>query len=206
MNRVSENNNLKITGEISSDFEYSHEMYGEKFYISHIKSKRKSGTYDIIPFMISDRMIRIEDLTGVCVSILGQFRSYNRHENGKSVLELYIFVLEMKQLEKTDFDFNNIELQGYICKPPTYRKTPLDRDITDVILAVNRPYGKSDYIPCVCWGRGANYVSTLEVGTKLNIVGRMQSRDYKKHISDTEFELRTAYEISISKVEVGDEK
>lgn len=200
-----ENNKVNIAGVICSDFNYSHTLCGEKFYIAYLEVERTSGKSDIIPIMVSDRMIKIEDLTGVSVEILGQFRSYNLHIEGKSKLLLTVFALEIEFLENVMYNNNNIELVGYICKEPIYRTTPLGKEIADVLLAVNRSYGKSDYIPCICWGRNARYVGNLPIGTKISIAGRLQSRTFLKKIDEETTEERVAYELSASKVEVVEE-
>ena len=200
-----ENNKVNIAGVICSDFNYSHTLCGEKFYIADLEVERTSGKSDIIPIMVSDRMIKIEDLTGVAVEILGQFRSYNKHIDGKSKLLLTVFALEIEFLENVMYNNNNVELVGYICKEPIYRTTPLGKEIADVLLAVNRSYGKSDYIPCICWGRNARYVGNLDVGTKISIAGRLQSRTFLKKIDEETTEERVAYELSASKVEVVEE-
>ena len=200
-----ENNKVNIAGVICSDFNYSHTLCGEKFYIADLEVERTSGKSDIIPIMVSDRMIKIEDLTGVSVEILGQFRSYNLHIDGKSKLLLTVFALEIEFLENFTYNNNNVELIGYICKEPIYRTTPLGKEIADVLLAVNRSYGKSDYIPCICWGRNARYVGSLPIGTKISIAGRLQSRTFLKKIDEETTEERVAYELSASKVEVVEE-
>lgn len=200
-----ENNKVNIAGVICSDFKYSHTLCGEKFYIADLEVERTSGKSDIIPIMVSDRMIKIEDLTGVSVEITGQFRSYNKHIDGKSKLLLKVFVCEIEVLENFTYNNNNVELIGYICKEPIYRTTPLGKEIADVFVAVNRDYGKSDYIPCICWGRNARYVGNLDIGTKISIAGRLQSRTFLKKIDEDTTEERVAYELSASKIEVVEE-
>lgn len=194
------NNKVTIAGEVMSPYIYNHEIMGEKFYTTVVKSERLSGTSDLIPIMISERLISptMND-TGVFVEINGEFRSYNDKENRKLVLS--VFTYDISFLEDVR-NVNDIELIGYICKESVYRTTPLGREITDVLLAVNRSYGKSDYIPCVMWGRNARFVENLAVGTKLKVNGRIQSREYNKKISDNEFETRTAFEMSVSRLEV----
>ena len=199
-----ENNKVSVIGEIISGFTFSHEVFGEGFYLVNVAVSRLSEQADIIPLMISERLLDVkEDYIGCTVEAIGQFRSYNRHEGVKNRLVLSVFVREVEFIDE-ELDgakTNHILLEGYICKKPVYRKTPLGREIADLLLAVNRPYGKSDYIPCICWGRNARYASGFEVGEHVQILGRIQSRDYVKKISETETQTRTAYEVSVSKLE-----
>lgn len=205
MNREIENNKVTLSGEIVSNFEFSYEVFGEGFYTAMLASERLSGEKDIIPITVSERLIDVKaEWAGRFARVLGQFRSYNKHEGEKNYLQLSVFVREFEELPFPD-DENYISLNGYICKPPIYRKTPLGREISDILLAANRPYGKSDYIPMICWGRNARFASGLEVGTRLQIEGRIQSREYQKQISDEEMETRTAYEVSASKLTVIEE-
>lgn len=191
-------------GEIASPFIFSHEVYGEGFYMVDVNVKRLSNSEDNIPLMISERLIDVsQDYTGEFIMVSGQFRSYNRHDEQKNRLVLSVFVREVEFIDE-ELDgakTNNIFLDGYICKLPVYRKTPLGREIADLLLAVNRPYGKSDYIPCICWGRNARFASTFEVGEHVQIIGRIQSREYIKKLTETETEKRVAYEVSVSKLE-----
>ena len=206
--KVIENNQVTVMGEIVSGFAYSHEIFGEGFYMVDVKCKRLSESYDIIPVMVSERLLDVTaDYTGELICINGQFRSYNRHEERRNRLVLSVFareitfIDEMEESSKT----NQIFLDGYICKQPVYRKTPLGREIADLLLAVNRPYGKSDYIPCICWGRNARFASAFEVGEHVQVMGRIQSREYMKKITETESQKRVAYEVSVSKLECMDE-
>ena len=206
--KIIENNQVTIMGEVASAFTFSHEVFGEGFYMVDVLVKRLSNSDDRIPLMISERLIDVrEDYTGQHIMASGQFRSYNRHEEQKNRLVLSVFVREVTFIdeEMDGSKTNSILLEGYICKAPIYRKTPLGREIADLLLAVNRPYGKSDYIPCICWGRNARYASGFEVGEHVQILGRIQSRDYVKKISETETETRTAYEVSVSKLECMEE-
>ena len=202
--KIIENNQVTIMGEIASPFLFSHEVYGEGFYMVDVNVKRLSNSEDNIPLMISERLIDVsQDYTGEFIMVSGQFRSYNRHDEQKNRLVLSVFVREVSFIEE-ELDgakTNNIFLDGYICKLPVYRKTPLGREIADLLLAVNRPYGKSDYIPCICWGRNARFASGFEVGEHVQIIGRIQSREYIKKLSETETEKRVAYEVSVSKLE-----
>lgn len=202
--KMIENNKVSVIGEIVSGFTFSHEVFGEGFYVVDVAVSRLSDQADIIPLMISERLINInENYVGCTIDALGQFRSYNRHEGPKNRLVLSIFVREITFIEAfTDYTkTNQIFLDGYICKAPIYRKTPLGREIADLLLAVNRPYGKSDYIPCIAWGRNARYAGSFEVGARVRMWGRVQSREYTKKISDLECEKRIAYEVSVSKME-----
>lgn len=197
-----ENNKVKLSGMVCSGFTFSHDVFGEGFYIMKVKVNRLSETADFIPVMISDRLVDVEkDYSGMCVEVSGQFRSFNRQEGEKRRLVLSIFAREIESIDGIYGMDNSILIDGYICKKPIYRKTPLGREIADVLLAVNRPYGKSDYIPCVCWGRNAKFVESLEVGSRVKFSGRIQSREYRKKISENEFETRTAYEVSVSRIE-----
>lgn len=202
--KIIENNQVSIMGEVVSTFTFSHEVFGEGFYMLNVSVKRLSESCDVIPLMISERLIDVnEDYRGTYIRATGQFRSYNRHEEKKNRLVLSVFVreLEFTEEELENSKTNQIFLDGYICKPPVYRKTPLGREIADILLAVNRPYGKSDYIPCICWGRNARFASGFEVGGHVQVWGRIQSREYVKKLSETETEKRVAYEVSVSKVE-----
>lgn len=205
--KIIENNQVSIMGKIASGFTFSHQVFGEGFYLVDILVKRLSDSEDRIPLMISERLVDVtQDYEGEYIMVQGQFRSYNRHEEKKNRLVLSVFVRELSFVEEADDSIktNQIFLDGYICKPPVYRKTPLGREIADLLLAVNRPYGKSDYIPCICWGRNARYASAFEVGGHVLIWGRIQSREYIKKLSENETEKRTAYEVSVSKLEYAD--
>lgn len=207
--KVIENNRVSVIGVVASQFVFSHEVFGEGFYILELSVNRLSDQADTIPLMISERLINVkEDYRGQTMEAVGQFRSYNRHEGTKNRLVLSVFVREYQFIgEFTDYTkTNQIFLDGFICKPPVYRKTPLGREIADLLLAVNRPYGKSDYIPCISWGRNARYASSFEVGARIRVWGRVQSREYTKKISEEESEKRIAYEVSVSKLEYVEEE
>ncbi|MCD7813691.1 MAG: single-stranded DNA-binding protein [Lachnospiraceae bacterium] len=202
--KIIENNQVSIMGKIISDFSFSHEVFGEGFYMVDISVQRLSDSSDIIPVMISERLIDVtKDYRDSYIQIFGQFRSYNRHEEKRNRLVLSVFAREISFAED-DSDkvkSNQIYLDGYICKAPVYRRTPLGREIADMLLAVNRPYGKSDYIPCICWGRNARFASGFEVGGHVQVWGRIQSREYVKKLNEESVEKRTAYEVSVSKME-----
>lgn len=206
--KIIENNQVTIMGKVASEFEFSHEVFGEGFYMVDILVRRLSNSEDRIPLMVSERLIDVtQDYRGDYIVANGQFRSYNRHEEQKNRLILSVFAREIEFVdeEPEGSKTNTILLDGYICKQPIYRKTPLGREIADLLLAVNRPYGKSDYIPCICWGRNARYAAAFEVGEHVQVLGRIQSREYVKKISETETEKRIAYEVSVSKLECLDE-
>jgi hypothetical protein len=201
MDKIFENNQVTITGEIISPFTFSHDVFGEGFYVANLSVSRLSGSADVIPVMVSERLHDIcSDHTGIPVQVTGQFRSYNRHKDRKVSLVLSVFAREITFLNELQ-PINTITLDGYLCKPPIYRQTPLGREIADLVIAVNRPYGKSDYIPCICWGRNARFAETLEVGGRVQVWGRVQSREYLKKLSETEAETRVAYEVSVSRLE-----
>ena len=206
MNYVTEKNNrVYVMGEIVSDATFSHEVYGEGFYEFFVRVMRLSGQADVLPVTLSERLIRDGMLTkGKTICALGQFRSYNKIENGKSRLMLTVFVRELL-LEPPDKNPNSILLSGYICKPPVYRTTPFNREIADLLIAVNRSYNKSDYIPCIAWGRNARFVKNLSVGDKIAVSGRIQSREYQKKLSETDVKTMTAYEVSVSKLAAFDQ-
>lgn len=198
------NNQAVIAGEVISDFVFSHEVFGEGFYVLNVLVKRLSDASDIIPYMVSDRLIDVsKSIVGKKIEAKGQFRSYNKHENGHNKLILSLFVREIRILDDDEVigKPNHIYLDGYVCKEPVYRMTPLGREIADVLLAVNRAYGKSDYIPCICWGRNARFAGKLQVGEHVAVYGRIQSREYQKKVGEDTFVSKVAYEVSVSKME-----
>lgn len=201
MNYATEKNNrVYVTGEIVSDATFSHEVYGEGFYEFFVRVERLSGQADVLPVTVSERLAQEGALErGKTICALGQFRSYNKLEGGKSRLMLTVFVRELLE-SPADKNPNSILLSGYICKPPTYRTTPFNREIADLLVAVNRAYNKSDYIPCIAWGRNARFVRNLSVGDKIAVSGRIQSREYQKKFSETDVRTMTAYEVSVSKL------
>ncbi|MBQ7410400.1 MAG: single-stranded DNA-binding protein [Clostridia bacterium] len=205
----SENNHLVLRGKIVSEKSYSHEIYGEKFYVFNLEVIRLSSTVDIIPITISERLLTGLNLEiGKKVVVEGQFRSYNNYENERNRLILTVFAKEIQEVEgEEDKDevTNEVVLVGYVCKKPIYRQTPFGREIADVLLAVNRAYNKSDYIPSIAWGRNARFCQNMEVGTEVKITGRVQSRTYEKKHEDGTTETRVAYEVSIASMEVVNE-
>lgn len=203
MNTNYENNNLAhVSGTITEEPRFSHNILGEGFYDLKLIVPRLSSEYDTIPVTISERLI--DNLkSGDNLSIDGQFRSYNKLEDGRSKLILTLFAKELVD-DESRTSTNTINLVGYLCKPPVYRTTPFGREICDCLVAVNRAYNKSDYIPCIAWGRNARFVKNLAVGEKIALTGRIQSRDYQKKLEDGSEEVRTAYEISISSISILD--
>ena len=206
-----ENNHIVIVGKVTSEKKFSHEIYGEKFYIFDVNVPRLSGSDDIIPVTISERLLPNGTLEmNSKVTIEGQFRSYNSYTEGKNKLVLTVFAKDVKLLEdqeseieaRKDFVSNEVTLVGYICKKPIYRQTPFGREIADILLAVNRAYSKSDYIPCIAWGRTARFCENMEVGTEIRLVGRAQSRKYEKKYEDGRVEEKVAYEVSIASLEI----
>lgn len=206
-----ENNHLVLVGKVTSEKRFSHEIYGEKFYIFDLEVPRLSGNADLIPITISERLLETEGLEiEKKVIVEGQFRSYNSYQNERNKLVLTVFAKDVKFAENQDeeiqaskdFVSNEVILNGYICKKPIYRQTPFGREIADLLLAVNRAYNKSDYIPCIAWGRNARFCENIEVGTEVKVIGRVQSRTYEKKYEDGTSETKIAYEVSISSLEV----
>lgn len=196
------NNKAELTGELVSEFLYSHESFGETFYIFTVKVPRLSDCVDYINVTSSADLLSQSDYKiGDILHICGQFRSYNNYSGVGSKLVLTLFAKSIF-LAPPDFNYvNQVELDGYICKPPMYRTTPFGREITDILLAVNRTHNKSDYIPCIAWGKNARITKDFDVGSHVNILGRMQSRQYQKRIDDNNVVTKTAYEISVNKIE-----
>ncbi len=212
-----ENNYLTLVGKVTGEKKFSHEIYGERFYIFNLSIPRLSGNADIIPITTSERLLKEDTLTeGKKLLIKGQFRSYNSYENEKNRLILTVFAKDLQEIEeepeeenemvRKDIITNEVVLIGYICKKPIYRQTPFGREIADILLAVNRAYNKSDYIPCIAWGRNARFCQNLEVGAQVKLVGRVQSRTYEKKHEDGTSETRVAYEVSVGSLEVIEEK
>ncbi len=194
-------NIVNLRGKIEDNLEFSHEIFGEKFYSTKIKINRLSDFYDVLPITISERLLQGIDLEEEKnVNIIGQLRSYNKNDGERNKLVLTVFVREIKPMEEDSKDPNSIYLDGYICKQPIYRKTPLGREITDLLVAINRPYNKSDYIPSIIWGRNAKFARNLKVGDRVQMWGRVQSRFYEKKIDENNILKKVAYEVSVSKI------
>ncbi len=194
------NNKAELAGKVLSPFALSHELYGEKFYTTEVRSKRLSDSEDVIPVLVSDKIIDVEkDYTGNFVHIEGQFRSYNEKHGSRTKLVLTLMAKKIELLEEEQL-INSIFLDGFVCKKPVYRVTPLGKEIADVLLAVNRTHGKSDYIPCVCWGSNAKAADEFQVGDRVSLNGRIQSRGYEKKKEDGTVENHVAYEVSVGKL------
>ena len=201
-----ENNVVNLRGELDNKLEFSHEIFGEKFYNMKIIINRLSDSFDILPMTVSERLLQDIDLDKQnLVNVVGQLRSYNKTLNNKNRLVLTVFVREIKSIDEENKDPNSIFLDGYVCKEPVYRKTPLGREITDLLVAINRPYNKSDYIPSIVWGRNAKFAKNLKVGDRIQLWGRVQSREYEKKIDENNVVKKMAYEVSISKIKKLDE-
>ncbi|KGJ49077.1 single-stranded DNA-binding protein [Clostridium sp. NCR] len=206
INLKEDTNIVNLRGELEEELTFSHEIFGEKFYSARIKIHRLSDTYDVLPITISERLLEELNLNeNNLVDLVGQLRSYNKNIDNKNKLVLTVFAREIKVVDGEAKDPNNIFLDGYICKDPIYRKTPLGREIADLLVAINRPYNKSDYIPSIVWGRNAKFAKNLKVGDRIQMWGRVQSRDYEKKLENGEIEKRVAYEVSISKIKKLDE-
>lgn len=199
-------NDIYLVGEMVSELTYSHTVFGEGFYLFDLSVQRLSGKYDILPVLISERILDFYPVyKGDYFAVSGQIRSYNKKlENEKCKLVITVFAKEIIYKDYMDCsrNSNETELLGYMCKEPVYRVTPLGREITDMLLAVNRSFGKSDYIPCIVWGRNAKFAGGFNTGDKIKVVGRLQSRDYEKHYENGDTEKRTAYEVSVSNIEL----
>ena len=194
------NNKVYITGEVVSQIVFSHEIYGERFYEFNLKVDRLSSSYDIIPVTITERLLTENSINlGSKFSAIGQFRSYNKLDEGKSKLMLTVYIKEILPYNELE-NPNYIEITGFVCKEPIFRVTPFKREITDVLLAVNRSYNKSDYLPCIAWGKNARLIKNFVVGDKVQVIGRIQSREYQKKLDDGTVVTKTAYEVSLSKI------
>lgn len=207
VDNVITSNKVYVEGKIASKPEFSHEMYGEGFYNFMIEVDRLSEVADLLPITVSERLIEGIDISvGNYIVVEGQLRSYNKYADGGNRLILTIFARDINLSEEKSKNPNQIYLDGYICKKPVYRTTPFGREITDMLVAVNRPYNKSDYIPAIAWGRNARFSEKLNVGDHIRIWGRIQSREYQKKLSEGETISKTAYEVSISKMEKVEEE
>lgn len=203
---MTENNRVNLCGKIAKEIEFDHEIHGEKFFRTDIAAERLSGTVDLVPILVPEVLLSEGIAVGKCAEVAGSFRSHNQSgEDGRKLI-LNVFAERLEILENIECSENAIELDGYICKKPVYRKTLLGREITDILLAVNRAYGKSDYIPCIAWGRTARFASELPVGEHIKIKGRIQSRVYAKRVGGNKYIERMAYEVSISLLETEEEE
>uniref|UniRef100_UPI004029AA90 single-stranded DNA-binding protein n=1 Tax=Candidatus Fimenecus sp. TaxID=3022888 RepID=UPI004029AA90 len=198
------NNSVILCGTVKGEPVYSHEVFGEKFYEVMLAVKRLSGMDDVLPVSVSEHLLGDGFRDGCEVTVKGQFRSYNKIVGERSKLMLTVFVRDVEPFDPT-VNPNTMQLSGFICKPPVYRTTPFNREICDLLVAVNRQYNKSDYIPCIVWGRNARFAEKLAVGQHIDIVGRVQSRNYQKRLDDDTVVTRTAYEVSVGKISIADD-
>ena len=210
MNVEYETNQVVISGVVIDEPVPSHSVIGEQFYSITLEVARTSGNADYLPVIVSERLPKFAEIKeGKAVKVWGQYRSHNKHDEAKSKLVLNVFARDI-DVSDDIYDLspsgpeNSILALGYVCKQPVFRKTPLGREIADILIAVNRSYGKSDYIPCICWGRNASYAaSAFNVGDPCSITGRIQSRVYNKRIDDNTTEERVAYEVSVLRIDKG---
>ncbi|OON96702.1 MAG: single-stranded DNA-binding protein [Epulopiscium sp. Nele67-Bin005] len=208
MDHILQNNEVQVIGKAVTDIEYSHKVYGEGFYSFELEIPRLSDSSDFIPVTVSERLLMpFGDIKGKVFKVTGQFRSYNQYEEGKNRLILTLFTLEIEEVgvKELSRNYNMLHLKGFVCKNPIYRTTPFGREITDILLAVNRSYHKSDYIPCITWGRNARYAKNLNTGDAIEIWGRIQSRTYQKKLESGEVIKKVAYEVSVSKMEINEQ-
>ena len=195
-------NIIHLRGQICQSLQFGHELFGEQFYVTTLRVPRLSGAEDFLPITISERLLIDEPLTaGSMLCMEGQLRSYNKVIEGAGRLLITAFAQRILNCEEDEENPNRVQLTGALCKPPSYRTTPFGREIADLMLAVNRSYGKSDYIPCICWGRNARFAGNLEIGSRIQLIGRIQSREYQKRVSENELIRRVAYEVSVNKLE-----
>ncbi|MCM1289964.1 MAG: single-stranded DNA-binding protein [Corallococcus sp.] len=195
------NNTVTLSGTVMNEPTFSHEIYGEKFYEIILAVKRLSGMEDVLPVSVSEHLLTQEVALGNRITVSGQFRSYNKTVEERSKLMLTVFARDIMPFDET-LNPNTLSLTGYVCKPPVFRKTPFEREICDILIAVNRQYGKSDYIPCIVWGRNARFAQNLPVGSHVTLTGRVQSRNYQKKLDDETVVTRTAYEVSANKIDL----
>ena len=195
-----EQNHIELVGCLASAPQYSHSNHGRHFYSFLLEVSRLSGTVDCLPILAPETLLQTTELCeGDSIALTGQIRSFNNRLGigRKLVISVLADTLSVCSLPHD----NRVTLQGVICKEPVYRRTPLGREICDIMLAVNRPYHRADYLPCILWGRCAQEASDYPVGTALELIGRLQSREYIKMIDDAP-QQRTAYEISAVSVQV----
>ena len=194
-------NIIHLRGEICQNLQFGHELFGEQFYTTTLRVPRLSGAEDFLPITLSERLLMSEPITaGSMLSLEGQLRSYNKVIEGSGRLLITAFAQRRINTEEDEENPNRVQLTGALCKPPSYRTTPFGREIADLMLAVNRSYGKSDYIPCITWGRTARYAANLHIGDKVQIVGRFQGRAYQKQLPDGTTLNKVAYEVSVSRL------
>lgn len=204
MGKNTEASSVRLSGRVLNEPVFNHKTYGEAFYMIVLGIFRRSGYEDKIRLIVSEKILRGRSpRKSELLEVSGQIRTYNRETEGRSKLEVTVFVREMAYRKEAGFEYeNSVSIEGFICKAPIRRTSPLGREICDLMIAVNRMYNKSDYIPCIAWGRNASYCESLNVGDKVYIEGRIQSREYRKYTEDGQQEIRTAYEVSAVKAEL----
>ncbi len=205
---ILDNNEVQVIGKAITDTQFSHKVYGEGFYTFDVEIPRLSDSSDVVPVTVSERLLtQVGEIKGKIFKVSGQFRSYNQYEDGKNRLILTLFALEVEEVTEKELtrNVNSLHLKGFVCKNPVYRTTPFGREITDILLAVNRSYHKSDYIPCITWGRNARYANSIKTGDAIEVWGRIQSRIYQKKLESGEVIQKVAYEVSVSKMEISQE-
>ncbi|OOO00336.1 MAG: single-stranded DNA-binding protein [Epulopiscium sp. Nele67-Bin004] len=205
---ILDNNEVQVIGKAITDTQFSHKVYGEGFYTFDVEIPRLSESSDVVPVTVSERLLtQVGEIKGKIFKVAGQFRSYNQYEDGKNRLILTLFALEVEEVTEKELtrNVNSLHLKGFVCKNPVYRTTPFGREITDILLAVNRSYHKSDYIPCITWGRNARYANSIKTGDAIEVWGRIQSRIYQKKLESGEVIQKVAYEVSVSKMEISQE-
>ncbi len=188
-----------LVGTVAGEPTFSHENHGEDYYRLTLQVSRLSGVEDILHVIVSRTLLEeCPAADGDQVEVTGEVRSYNNRSGQGSKLQIFLFA---HQLALTgELPRNDVQLTGALCRPPVYRRTPMGREICDLLLAVNRRYGQSDYLPCIAWGSLARQCREMEVGDRISFSGRLQSRNYVKVIDGTE-EKRTAFEISIMEMQ-----
>ncbi len=192
-------NVIMLRGTLGSRPEYSHENHGRRFYRFSLDVPRLSGAVDSLNVIAPQEVMERAELTGGVIQVIGQIRSFNsRSETGRRLI-ISVYAEDITLCD--DEPENSVELTGTICKQPVYRRTPLGREICDIMLAVNRSYHRSDYLPVILWGRTAKEIAQQPVGTVLSITGRLQSREYQK-VLDSGIEKRVAYEISAMSADI----
>ena len=187
-------NQILLRGELDTLPAFSHESHGRRFYSFTLAVERLSGTMDLLHCVAAEELVQALDPSGgEMVELIGQVRSFNNRSGAGRRLVISAYAEQLRTCD--DEPANEVILCGSICRQPIFRRTPLGREICDLMLAVNRPYRRADYLPCILWGHTAQHCANFPVGTTLQLTGRLQSRTYVKQL-ETGSEQRVAYEIS----------